>query len=320
MARIAITRRIPDIGVKKLAEAHTVKVHNGGDPLTRKELLEFIEGSDAVVTMLSDRVDAEFMDAAGPKLKALANYAVGFNNIDLKAAEKRSIKVGNTPDVLTDATADIAVGLMLAAGRHFGAGTASVRELEWRTWNPIGMLGVDFVGKTLGIIGMGRIGEAVAQRCHFGWKMNVIYTSRSPKPSIDERFDAKKVSLDELLSDSDFISIHVDLNSDTKDLINAQSLSNMKSTAVLVNTARGAVINQDDLFDALKSGRIFAAGLDVTEPEPLPDDSKLRQLPNCYILPHIGSATTATRDAMANRAAENLLAALSDSIMPYAVN
>jgi lactate dehydrogenase-like 2-hydroxyacid dehydrogenase len=270
--------------------------------------------------MLGDRVDAEYLDAAGPQLKAVANYAVGYNNIDLAAAKSRGLQIGNTPDVLTEATADIAIGLMLAAGRLFGEATRQVRELGWRTWNPIGLLGVDFVGSTLGIIGMGRIGEAVTKRCHFGWDMKVIYTSRSPKPEIDAKYNAQRVSLEELLNQSDVVSVHVDLNAETKSLMNADRLKQMKPSAILINTSRGAVIDQDVLYDALKSKQLFAAGLDVTEPEPLPDDSRLRELSNCFILPHIGSATKKTRDAMSTRAAENILAALSGRAMPYPVN
>ncbi len=208
---------------------------------------------------------------------------------------------------------------MLAAGRHFNEATRMVRELGWRTWDPVGLLGVDFVGRTLGIIGMGRIGEAVAKRCHFGWDMKVIYTSRSSKSEIDRKYSASRVELDELLRQSDVISVHVDLNSETKHLINAESLAKMKTNCILINTARGPVLDQDALFDALSNRRIFAAGLDVTDPEPLPSDSKLRKLSNCFILPHIGSATTETRNAMSARAAENLLAALDGRTMPYPV-
>lgn len=319
MANIVVTRRIPVVGVEALKAEHNVRVHEGAEPLKRDELLKFIAGADGILSMLGDKVDAEYMDAAGPQLKAIANYAVGYNNIDLTAAKQRGIAIGNTPDVLTDATADIALALMLAAGRNFGEATRQVRELGWRTWDPVGLLGIDFVGRTIGIIGMGRIGQAVARRCHFGWQMNVVYTSRSPKPEVDRELNATRVSMDELLQRSDVISVHVDLNAETRNLVNADLLAKMKSNAVLVNTARGAIVNQDDLYDALKAKTIFAAGLDVTEPEPLPADSKLRELSNCFILPHIGSATTATRDAMSARAASNLLAVFAGKPMPYAV-
>ncbi len=320
MAYVVVTRQIPAVGIELLREHHEVRVANSTEPMPRHELLDFIRGADAILAMLGDRVDAEYMDAAGPQLKAIANYAVGFNNIDLAAAKSRGLRIGNTPDVLTEATADIALGLMLAAGRLFGEATRQVRELGWRTWNPIGLLGVDFVGSTLGVIGMGRIGEAVAKRCHFGWDMKVLYTSRSPKLEIDAKYNAQRVSLEELLSQSDVVSVHVDLNAETKLLINADRLKSMKPSAILINTSRGAVIDQDALYEALKSKQIFAAGLDVTEPEPLPDDSRLRELSNCFILPHIGSATKATRDAMSTRAAENILAALMGKTMPYPVD
>jgi glyoxylate reductase len=319
MALIVITRKIPDCAIELLQTKHTIRLHDSSEPMSREKMLDFVRGADGILSLLGDRVDAQYMDAAGPQLRAIANYAVGFNNIDLSAAKTRNIAIGNTPDVLTDATADIAVGLMLAAGRHFGEATRMVRELGWKTWDPVGLLGVDLVGATLGIVGMGRIGEAVAKRCHFGWNMKVVYTSRSPKPEIDASLSATRVSLDELLSSSDIVSLHVDLNAETNKLINAERLRQMKPSAILINTARGAVIDQDALFDSLKNKRIFAAGLDVTEPEPLPSDSPLRSLSNCYILPHIGSATKATRDAMANRAAQNLLAALDGKPMPYPV-
>ena len=319
MANIVITRRIPLVGVERLKSEHNVRMHEGAEPLKRDELLKFIAGADGILSMLGDKVDAEYMDAAGPQLRAIANYAVGYNNIDLSAAKQRGLAIGNTPDVLTDATADIALALILAAGRNFGEATRQVRELGWRTWDPIGLLGVDFVGRTIGIVGMGRIGQAVARRCHFGWQMQVIYTSRSPKPDVDRELAANRVSMDELLHSSDVVSLHVDLNAETKNLINADQLQKMKSSAVLVNTARGAIVDQDALYDALKARTIFAAGLDVTEPEPLPADSKLRELTNCFILPHIGSATTATRDAMSSRAAENLIAAMAGKSMPFPV-
>ena len=317
MAIVAVTRRIIDASL--LRQDHDVRMYEGDRPMSRADLLEFVAGADAILSMLGDRVDGELMDAAGPQLKAIANYAVGFNNVDLAEAGRRKIAVGNTPDVLTDATADIAVGLMLAAGRLFGAGTEAVRTLGWRDWDPTGRLGVEFAGKNLGIVGIGRIGEAVARRLHFGWGMQVLYTSRSAKPRVDAALAARRVELDELLEASDVISLHCDLNEGTRHLIDARALDRMKKSAVLVNTARGGVVDQDALYDALAKGKIFAAGLDVTDPEPLPADSPLRELSNCYILPHIGSATFDARIAMARRAAENIIAALRGEPMPYAV-
>jgi lactate dehydrogenase-like 2-hydroxyacid dehydrogenase len=260
------------------------------------------------------------MDAAGPSLRAIANFAVGYNNIDIEEATRRSIAVGNTPDALTDATADIAVGLVLAAARHFQQSILQVRALEWKTWEPLGLLGQDLRGKTLGIIGMGRIGGAVARTLVRGWDMKLLYTARSDKPRIDSELVGRRVPLEELLSTSDVISIHTDLNPSTKHLINRDTLSMMKPNAVLVNTARGGVIDQGALYEALHSKKIFAAGLDVTDPEPLPIDSRMRELSNCTILPHIGSATFVARNTMSIMAANNLIAAFNGQPMPHAVH
>jgi len=249
-------------------------------------------------------------DAAGPQLKVVSNFAVGVNNIDLAEARRRGIAVGNTPDVLTDATADIAVALLLAAARHLQPAADEVRSGGWQTWEPTGWLGQDLTGRTLGIVGMGRIGAAVARRLAGGWGMRVLYTARSEK-QLDALPHAQRVTLDQLLQESDFVSLHTALTADTHGLISQRELALMKPTAVLINTARGAVIDQDALVQALKQGRPAAAGLDVTEPEPLPPDHPLVGLPNCIILPHIGSATVATRDAMAEICVDNLLAGLA---------
>jgi lactate dehydrogenase-like 2-hydroxyacid dehydrogenase len=259
------------------------------------------------------------MDEVGPQLRGIANYAVGFNNIDVAAAAERRICVGNTPDVLTDATADVAVGLVIAAARHFQSSILQVRALEWKTWEPLGLLGHDLNGKTLGIVGMGRIGAAVARKLVGGWGMKVLYTSRSAKPDIDQEFNSIRVSIEDLLAQSDVISLHTDLNAHTKHMIGDSEFAKMKPNAILVNTARGGVIDQVALYKALKSKAIFAAGLDVTDPEPLPNDSPLRELENCTILPHIGSATFQARELMSLMAARNLIAALAGQPLPFPV-
>lgn len=317
--RIFIARRIPTCGIEMLSKRFEVDVWSGELPPPKEVFKERVRGVDGILSLLSDPIDGDVMDAAGPQLKAVANFAVGYNNIDVAAAKARNIQVGNTPDVLTDATADIAVGLMLAAARRFQESIDNVRRLEWKTWEPLGLIGQDLLGATVGIVGMGRIGRAVAQRLYGGWKMRVLYTSRAAKPEIDRELNAEWVSLEALLSRSDFVSLHTDLNSETKRLINAERLSWMKPNAVLVNTARGGIVDQDALYDALEGKRIFAAGLDVTDPEPLPNDCSLRKLDSCIILPHIGSATEKARNLMATMAAENLIAALDDQPMPYAV-
>ncbi len=313
--KVFVTRVIPEAGLSKITSACEASVWPARMPPFREQLLSAVRGCHGLVTLLSDRIDAEVFDAAGPSLRVVSNFAVGVNNIDLKEAAKRGILVGNTPDVLTDATADIAVALLLAAARHVQAASAEVREGHWKTWEPTGWLGCDLVGRTLGVVGMGRIGTALARRLVGGWGMKVLYTSRSEK-SLDW---GRHVSLDELLGASDFVSIHTDLNDQTRGLIGPRELGLMKPTAILVNTSRGGVIDQDALVEALRAKTIFAAGLDVTDPEPLPSSHPLVSLPNCIILPHIASATHGTRDAMAEICADNLLAGLAGRPLRAAV-
>lgn len=317
--RVFVTRQIPMPGIELLRSHFEVDIWPDPLPPSCEQLRSRAQGTFGLLTLLSDPIDASVMDAAGPSLRAIANYAVGFNNIDVQEAQRRSIAVGNTPDALTDATADIAVGLVLAAARHFQESILQVRALQWKTWEPLGLLGQDLRGKTLGILGMGRIGAAVARTMIGGWKMKLLYTSRTEKPQIDAELGGRRVPLEELLSTSDIISIHTDLNPGTKHLIDRDALSIMKSNAILVNTARGGVVDQEALYEALRAGQIFAAGLDVTDPEPLPSDSRLRELSNCTILPHIGSATFVARNTMSIMAAHNLIAVLHGTPMPHGV-
>lgn len=316
--RVFVSRKIPAAGLSKLRDVTDCAVWKRRMPPSRAELLDAVRGCDGLLTLLSDRIDAEVMDAAGPQLRVVSNYAVGVNNIDLREAARRGISVGNTPDVLTDATADIAVALMLAAARQMLPALESVRDGDWRTWEPTGLLGCDLVGRTLGIVGMGRIGSAVARRLGLGWGMRLLYTARGDK-QVDGLPEARRVPLDQLLAESDFVSLHTDLNDQTCGMINRRRLSLMKPTAVLVNTSRGGVIDQHALVEALTEGRPMAAGLDVTEPEPIPPDHPLVGLSNCIILPHIGSATVATRDAMAQISVDNLLAGLAGRPLPCPV-
>lgn len=318
--RIFITRKIPDAGIELLSQHAECDVWPGEMPPTRDQLLERGQGCSGLLTMLSDTIDGELMDAIGSQLKVVCNYAVGYNNIDVAAAESRAVQVGNTPDVLTDATADLAVTLLLTAARRVPEGIRNVNDLEWKTWEPLGLIGCDLKNATVGIVGMGRIGFATAQRLHGGWGMKVLYTARTNKPGADQQLGAERVEFDELLRRSDYLSIHTDLNSATAKLFDASAFAKMKSNAVLVNTARGGVIDQDALADALRNHTIFAAGLDVTDPEPLPSDSSLRELSNCVILPHIGSATQKTRDDMAVIAARNILAGLQGEDLPCSVS
>ena len=310
LPRVFVTRNIPAAGLDRIRALTDCQVWPERLPPSPDVLREQAKGCDGVLTLLSDRVDATFFDAVGPQLKVVSNFAVGYNNIDVQEARRRGIRVGNTPGVLTDATADIAVALLLAAARCVREGIENVARNEWLTWEPMGFIGQDLRGKTIGIVGMGRIGQATARRLHFGWNMNVLYTARTPRPQVDSELHARQVSFEELLRSSDFVSVHTDLNPQTINLFNAAAFSSMKPTAVFVNTARGGVVDQDALHVALTSGQIFAAGLDVTEPEPLPLSSALRGLSNCVILPHIASGTVASRNAMAEIAADNLLAGL----------
>lgn len=316
---VFVARRIPDAGLRAIEEVAEVRLHDKPLPPTRTELLAGVQGCSGILSLLSDRINGEVFDAAGDALKVVSNFAVGFNNIDVAEAARRGIAVGNTPDVLTDATADIAVALILAAARRLREGWEDVVAGRWKTWEPLGWIGADLRGKTLGIVGMGRIGHAVAARLVHGWNMRLLYTSRAPKTDADRELGGQHVPLEQLLRESDFVSIHVALSEQTRHLIGADALRLMKPTSVLVNTARGEVVDQPALIEALRSRGIFAAGLDVCDPEPLPTDSELLELRNCIVLPHIGSATVQARDAMAERAARNLIAGIQGKPLPFAV-
>lgn len=317
--KVFVCRRIPAAALQRLNSEVDMTVWPAELPPSRAELLQHVKGCDGILSLLSDRMDAEVFQQAGPQLRVVSNYAVGFNNIDVREAHSRGIRVGNTPGVLTEATADIAAGLILATARRFSESIDQVRNLEWKTWDPLGLLGLDLKGATLGIVGMGRIGMALAKRMHFGWDMNVIYTARTEKPDAESLLNAKRVDLATLLANADIVSLHADYNPTTHHLINSSTLAMMKPNAILINTARGGLIDQDALYNALKDGTIWGAGLDVTDPEPLPDDSQLRRLPRCLILPHIGSATIETRQAMADIAVDNLLAGLHGRPLPHEV-
>jgi glyoxylate reductase len=302
MARCFVTRELPGHALDGLRAEHDVEVWPAPDPPPQDALTDHARTADALLTLLTDRIDAELLDAA-PSVKAIANYAVGTDNVDLEEATKRGIPVGNTPDVLTETTADLAFALMLAAARRLGEAEAAVRAGNWPEWQPGAFLGHDVHGATLGIVGYGRIGRAVARRAE-GFGMTVLHG----------------IPLDELLAGSDFVSLHAPLTPDTRGLIGARELELMKPTAVLVNTARGPLVDTQALESALRGGQIAAAALDVTDPEPLPSDHPLLQAPNLTVVPHIGSASHATREAMADMAVDNLLAALRGDRMPHCAN
>lgn len=317
--KVFIARRIPDEGLNAIAAACEVDVWPDRLPPPADELRKRVKDCDGLVSLLTDRVDAALLEAA-PRLKVVSNFAVGFNNVDVPACTARGVSVGNTPGVLTDATADIAATLLLAASRRLGESATDAKEGRWITWEPLGWLGQDLGGRTLGIVGMGRIGFATAKRLHFGWGMRVLYTARSDKPDADKELEARRVELDTLLAESDYVSLHADLNPTTKGLFGLEQFRKMKRTAVFVNTSRGPLVDQVALAKALRTGTIFAAGLDVTDPEPLPPDHELFKLPNCVIAPHIASATVATRGSMARLCANNLLAGVKGEPLPHWVN
>lgn len=318
--KVFLTRPIPEAGEKLLRQAFPFLKFNPEDDyvLSRNELLNAVKGMDGIVSLLTDKIDAEVMDAAGLQLKVIANYAVGYDNIDVKAASARNIMVTNTPGVLTDATADFAWALLMATARRISESERYARALKYKAWGPKLMLGGDFVGKTLGIVGAGRIGATFAKRS-IGWNMRVLYTDEMANMELEKTIGAQKVDLETLLTESDYISIHVPLLPSTHHLINEETLGKMKPTACLVNTSRGPVVDEAALAKALKKKVIAGAGLDVYEHEPEihPD---LLALENVVLAPHIASATRETRNKMATMAAENAIAALSGKKPPNLLN
>jgi len=319
LPNVFVSRIIPEEGLAVIRAACEMDLWDGDLPPPRDELLRRVAGCDGVLTLLTDRVDDEFLDAAGKKLRVVSNYAVGFDNIDVGACALRGIPVGNTPGVLTDTTADLAWALLMAAARRLPEGDRYVRDGNWKTWGPLLLLGPDVHGATMGIVGFGRIGQAVARRAQ-GFGMEILYHDVKELPrEVTEPFGATFLPLEELLARSDFVSLHVNLSDITRHLINAETLSWMKPTAVLVNTSRGPVVDQRALADALRDGVIWAAGLDVTDPEPIPMDDPLVGLDNCLIVPHIASASRATRGKMAAMAAANLLAGVRGEPLPTQV-
>jgi glyoxylate reductase len=307
MARVFVTRSLPGEALDRLAEAHETDVWPGRVPPPAGELCERARDAEGLLSLLTDPIDAALIEAC-PELRVISNYAVGVDNVDLDAATARTIPVGNTPGVLTESTADLALALMLGIARRLVQGDELVRAGGWLTWEPELLLGHDLHGATVGIIGLGRIGRAVARRVE-GFGCEVLHTSRSGG-----------VELGELLERSDFVTLHCPLTPETRGLIGSQALRRMKRSAYLVNTARGPIVDSEALRTALEAGEIAGAALDVTDPEPLPSDHPLLGAPNLVVLPHLGSATHATRERMADMAVDNLLAGLAGERMPNCAN
>ena len=316
--KVFVTRKLPEVVREELIRHVDAEIWDFETPPPYEVILEKVRGKDGLLCLLTDRIDAKVINA-GSQLKVISQIAVGFDNIDIIEATARGIRVGNTPGVLTDATADLAFALLLAAARRIGESLDYVRQGKWKTWGLTLLLGQEVYGKTLGLIGLGRIGQAVAKRAR-GFDMKILYTDRNRIRVAEDELGVEYRSLKELLQESDFVSLHVSLNDDTRGLMGPQEFALMKPSAVLINTARGPIVDQQALYDALKDGRIAYAALDVTDPEPLPPDDKLLSLTNIIILPHIASATGATRTKMCMMAIENLVAGLKGEKLPYPVN
>lgn len=317
--KVFVTRLIPEAGLDLVREACEAEIWSEPLPPPIDVVREKLAGCQGLLSLLTEKIDGELLDAL-PELKVVSNYAVGFNNIDIPAATERGVCVGNTPGVLTEATADLAFTLLISAARRVVEGHRYTLEGKWKTWEPRGHIGQDLMGKTVGIVGMGRIGYAMAKRCHLGWDMQVLYHDPNTNDQAESELKAKRVDFETLLAESDFISVHADLNETTQGMFNLKAFQQMKSTAVFVNTARGPLVVEADLTAALKQGEIFAAGLDVTDPEPPNMDNPLLQLENVTVLPHIASATVSSRNGMARIAAENLIAGVRGEPLPHWVN
>lgn len=314
---VYITRKISHKGLSMLYPECEVRLWEGEMPPPRDTLVRETAGCDGILCMLTEKIDDAFLQAV-PKLKVVSNMAVGYDNVDVAALTTRRIPLGNTPGVLTETSADLAFALLMAAARRLSEGERYVRAGQWKTWSPSLLVGYDIHDATLGIVGFGRIGQAVARRAR-GFNMRVLYHGGSDQQTA-QAIGAQPCSLETLLAESDFVSLHVPLKPDTYHLIGARELSLMKPSGILINTARGGVVDPQALYNALSDGVIAYAALDVTEPEPIPPDDPLLRLENCLVVPHIASSSVATRDRMATMAAANLLAGVKGQRLPHCVN
>jgi glyoxylate reductase len=313
-----VTRHLPGRALGYLAQHTSVAVWEGQLPPPHEETTRQAAQSDGILTLLTDHIDAGLLEAAS-RLLVISNMATGFDNIDVAAASRRRVLVTRTPGVLSETTAEFAIALMFAAARRVVEGDRQVRAGGWKTWGPEVLLGQDLAGATLGIVGMGGIGQEVARRAR-ALGMKVLYQSRTRKPSLERRYRMESVSQEELFQRSDIVSLHAPITEETRHLVNRKTLALMKPTAILVNTARGPLVDQPALYQALAEGKIAAAALDVSDPEPMPLDDPLLTLPNVIVTPHIASASVATRSRMAMLAAENLVQALNGRLPKHAVN
>lgn len=319
LPKVFVTRAIPQAGLDILQKVAAVDVWEGELPPPYETIIERGRGAQGLLTLLSDRIDGALMDAIGPQLKVIAQYAVGFDNIDIAAATARGIPVGNTPGVLTETTADFAWALLMAAGRRVAEGDRYTRAGHWKTWGPSILLGRDVFGATLGIIGFGRIGQAVARRAR-GFNMRILYYDTARNKAAEAELGAKYRPFEKVLAEADYLTLHTALTEETRHLIGYSQFALMKSTAVLVNTSRGPVVDEAALYHALSTGQIAGAGLDVTEIEPLPLDSPLLRLENVILAPHIASASVQSRTKMATMAAQNIAAGLAGKKLPTCAN
>lgn len=318
--KVFVNKRIPDNGIQILKDGNLDIIFPETENPTHEEWLESCQQADIILSVGGkNKYDKEFFDAC-PNVKAIALFSVGFDQVDIEEATKRKVAVGNTPDVLSRATSDVAFLLMQMVSRKVNYNTAKVKSGNWKDFDPLEELGQELYGKTLGVLGLGRIGFEMAEKCKAAFGMNIIYHNRSHNEEAEKELDAKYVSFDELVENSDIISIHANFTPEQADLFNTSVFEKMKENLIFINTARGGFHNEKDLFEALISGKIWGAGLDVTNPEPMQKDSPLLGLPNVCVLPHIGSATLEARSGMARLAAENVVAFSKGEKMPTCVN
>ena len=320
MSKIFVSSILPGIAVELLKEAgFSVTSWNEDRPMSQEELIEKAKEHHALICTGGDEIDATFLNECS-HLEIISQYAVGYDNIDVSAATRHGIPIGNTPGAMSDATADIAFGLMIATSRKMVYLHKTILNGEWRYFRPKANLGIELKNKTLGIFGLGRIGLEMAKRCKGAFDMKILYHNRRPNPIAEKQFGAKLVDFDYLIQHSDVLSVHCSLNEETREIFNKAAFNRMKPTAIFINTSRGLVHNELDLIEALQSGSIWGAGLDVTNPEPMASDNPLLSMENVTVLPHIGSGTVEARDEMARLAARNIIEFYKNKSVPNIVN